>query len=712
MQVIEDKTYIDLTTSQENKLLASVTCLRGVGHQLASKLAKLNITTVLDLLLHLPYKYQDRTRITQISALQVNTHAVIEAKVFESKVVAFKNSKRNLTLYAEDASGVIELKFFQFNNAQLQQFKQCPIIRCFGEVKYGKRSYAMFHPEYELINDQFIKPVEENLRPVYPSTEGITQKRWLMLIDLALDYLDENILGKNIVDYLPIQLTTKYHLQDFASSIKQIHKPTPEMRLTDLDSGVPKSHERLIFEELVANQLAMRLAKQHYSKYRGYEFSNTELVEDLIKLLPFGLTDAQQRVSREISNDMKSGLPMSRLLQGDVGAGKTVIAAIALLQAVGSGFQAALMAPTEILATQHYLNLKKYFDELNISVELLLSKQTKKQKTQCKQDIKNNRLSILIGTHALIQDDVEFNNLGLIIIDEQHRFGVEQRNSLWQKGFNNNYAAHQLTMTATPIPRTLAMTLYSDMDYSVIDQLPPGRKQVKTVVMSDKMRDQVIERIKTVCEQGRQVYWVCTLIEESEALTCKAAEDSYQYLNELLTPLKVGLIHGRLKQDEKNSIMDKFKSNDIQVLVATTVIEVGVDVPNASLMIIENPERLGLSQLHQLRGRVGRGEYESFCVLLYQSPLSETAQARLKVMRETSDGFKLAEHDLKLRGSGELLGKRQTGSWNLKIADIIRDRQKLPEINKAADYISKYHPDLVLPLVKLWLGENYKLSLV
>lgn len=708
MEIIEEPS---LNIVKSHPLLEPVTKLRGIGQQLASKLEKLKIHTILDLLLHLPYKYQDRTRISPISSLLVNSHAVIEGKVVDIKLPMTKNKRRSLAIILQDATGIIELRFFQYNNNQLTQFQSYPTIRCFGEIKYGKKSLVIFHPEYQVINDDYINPVEANLRPIYPSTEGISQNRWLQITDLALNYLrNTDKLGQ--FDYLPVEITQQYDLLDFSKSINIIHRPEPDVALSILEGKLHKAQERLIFEELLAHRLAMNLAKQSHKKYISPCLEQNDLADQLLTLLPFDLTAAQCRVYHEIRSDLKNNNPMSRLLQGDVGAGKTIIAALAMLQAVSSGYQVALMAPTEILATQHYNNLKKYFDLLNIESELLLAKQTKKIKIEIKKRLEEKALFIIIGTHALIQDDVVFNKLGLVIIDEQHRFGVEQRHTLWQKSMNNNTVAHQLTMTATPIPRTLAMTVYSDMDYSVIDQLPPGRQPIKTVIISDQKRDEVISRIKSVCANGRQVYWVCTLIEESEVLTCKAAENSYKELSELLSSLKIGLIHGRMKSDEKAEIMQDFKDNKVNVLVATTVIEVGVDVPNASLMIIENPERLGLAQLHQLRGRVGRGSSESFCVLLYKSPLSEQAQHRLKIIRDNLDGFKLAEYDLKLRGSGELLGKRQTGSWNLKIANLARDKEKLLDINKAVNYINIHHSKLVLPFVKLWLGDNYKLSKV
>ena len=693
----------------EQPLLGDVKLLTGVGIHLADLLANLQIYTILDLLLHLPYKYQDRTRITPINYLQPSTHAVFEGKVVDIKFSFSRAKKRNLSLYLNDATGMIELKFFQFNANQLAQFKTHPVLRCFGEIKYGQRSLQVIHPEYEIVNEQFIHPVEANLRPIYPSTEGISQRKWQALLDSALRYLERQI-GE--LDHLPAAMVRNNNLMDFKTAIKFIHRPPPDISLNILEDRNHPAQQRLIFEELLAQSLAMQLIKNKQQKHQGLQCSNESLANKLLELIPFKLTAAQIRVAKEIAKDLNSTTPMNRLLQGDVGSGKTIIAAMAILQAVASGYQVALMAPTEILAEQHYNNLKKYFEIIGVESALLVAKINKKLKQSIKQELSDNKIAIVIGTQALIQDDVLFKSLGLIIIDEQHRFGVEQRHLLLQKGVQQQMVPHQLTMTATPIPRTLAMTIYSHMDYSVIDELPPGRKAITTVVIADQKRDMVIDRIKAICQQGRQVYWVCTLIEESEVLTCQAAVDSYVLLQQQLSSISVGLIHGRMKADEKSVMMQDFKNGKIKVLVATTVIEVGVDVPNASLMVIENPERLGLSQLHQLRGRVGRGEYESYCVLLYQSPLSESAEARLKAMRETQDGFKLAEYDLKLRGSGELLGKKQTGIWNLKIADLIKDRSMLKDVRKMADYLHQHHPELILPLIKLWLGNNYNLGLV
>lgn len=706
---------LDVTESNiihSERLLSNINVLSGVGPQLAAHLAKLSIHTIIDLLLHLPYKYLDKTRITNIVDLQLNTHAVIQGKVISFNIGFTRARKRSLTVYLQDNSGMIELRFFQFNKYQLEQFQTNPTLKCFGEIKYGKDALCIFHPEYKIVNqtDNEITEVAENLTPVYPSTEGLSQNRWLRLIEQGLNYLGSN--AANSFEYLPAYIREKYGLLSFTQAIKFIHHPTPDVSSTILENKLHAAQQRLIFDELLANQLAMSLIKLEHNKYHTAALANTSLVQELHALLPFKLTNAQKRVAAEIAADLSKPVPMSRLLQGDVGSGKTIVAAIAILQVVGSGYQAALMAPTEILAEQHYHNLSKYFTQLGVTTQLLTAKQPNKLKQEIKYDLANNKINVIIGTHALIQNSVEFAKLGLIIIDEQHRFGVEQRMSLWQKGATDTFAPHQLTMTATPIPRTLAMTIYADMDYSVIDELPPGRKPIITVAISEQKRSEIISRIFSVCAQGNQVYWVCTLIEESEVLSCQAAEESYKQLSAQLIGLRVGLVHGRMNGKEKSAIMADFKSNKIQVLVATTVIEVGVDVPNANLMIIENPERLGLSQLHQLRGRVGRGGSISYCVMLYTNPLSAMAQARLNIMRDSQDGFRLAEFDLQMRGSGELLGKRQTGGWHLKIADLVKDRDKLPNVRAAADYLNKNHPETILPLIKLWLRDNYKLGSV
>ncbi|MBP9722099.1 MAG: ATP-dependent DNA helicase RecG [Gammaproteobacteria bacterium] len=686
--------------------LSNVKKLKGVGQHLANKLAQMNIHTILDLLLHLPYKYQDRTRITNIADLKINNHAVLEGEVVDLKVIFTKTRKRNLIVFLQDQSGIIELRFFHFNNSQIQQFTTKPRLRCFGEVKYGQQALCMMHPEYQITNNNSINNIAENLTPVYPSIDGLTQKRWVQLINLALDYLQD----KKYLDYLPTEIIKKYNLMNFMEAVKLIHRPPPDLSIDLLDNKYHPAQQRLIFDELLANQLAMQMLRQQQKKYTAPSLSNTDYCQQLLAILPFELTRAQTRVVQEISTDLIAEHPMYRLVQGDVGSGKTIVAALAMLQAVGSEKQVVLMAPTEILAQQHYHNLKKYFSKLNLNSELLIAKLPASIKTRIKAELAENTLKIIIGTHALLQEGVRFSNLGLVIVDEQHRFGVEQRLALWEKGINQGQAPHQLTMTATPIPRTLAMTIYSDLDYSVIDELPPGRKAIATIVLSNKKKQQVIDRIKIICEQGRQVYWVCTLIEESEALSCQAAEECYKMLLELLPDLKIGLIHGGMKNDVKKQVMDNFKKNELNILVATTVIEVGVDVPNASLIIIENPERLGLSQLHQLRGRVGRGDQESFCLLLYQAPLSETAKARLHILRICQDGFELSEHDLKLRGSGEILGKRQAGVWQLKIADLIKDKDKLKQIKEANNLINLKYNYLVEPMVSLWLGKNYKLA--
>ena len=706
---------LDVTESNiihSEKLLSNIKVLSGVGPQLAAHLDKLSIHTIIDLLLHLPYKYLDKTRITNIADLQLNTHAVIQGKVISFNMGFNRARKRSLIVYLQDKSGMIELRFFQFNKYQLQQFQTNPTLKCFGEIKYGKDALCIFHPEYKIVNqaDSEITEVSENLTPVYPSTEGLSQNRWLRLIEQGLNYLNSN--SCHLLEYLPREIIKKHNLMSFTQAIKFVHQPTPDVSVTVLENKLHVAQQRLIFDELLAHQLAMSLIKSEYNKYHAASLANTSLIQELLAILPFNLTNAQTRVAAEIAADLNKSVPMSRLLQGDVGSGKTIVAALAIVQVVGSGYQTALMAPTEILAEQHYNNLNKYFAQLGVTTQLLTAKQANKLKKEIKNDLANNKINVIIGTHALIQNSVEFAKLGLIIIDEQHRFGVEQRMSLWQKGVTDSCVPHQLTMTATPIPRTLAMTIYADMDYSVIDELPPGRKNIITVAISEQKRSEIVSRIFSVCDQGHQVYWVCTLIEESEVLSCQAAEESYKQLSAQLIGLKVGLVHGRMNAKDKSAIMANFKANKIHVLVATTVIEVGVDVPNANLMIIENPERLGLSQLHQLRGRVGRGGSQSYCVMLYNNPLSATAQARLNIMRDSQDGFRLAEFDLQMRGSGELLGKRQTGGWQLKIADLVKDRDKLAIVRETADYLSKNNPEIILPLIKLWLRDNYKLGSV
>jgi ATP-dependent DNA helicase RecG len=684
--------------------------LRGVGPQLAQKLSKLGLRNLQDLLFHLPLRYIDRTKITPIGSLQALTEVVIEGEVRASDVVYGR--RRSLVCKLQDNTGTAVLRFFHFSRAQQERLKTGVKLRCFGEVRRGRFGLEFYHPEYQHLEGNNPPSLEETLTPIYPSTEGITQIRLRDLCTQALKHLSE----RGIPELLPQQLKQQlggplsYSLID---ALQLIHSPPAGFELHRLASGEHPAQQRLAAEELIAHHLSLLKIRQKVQQQAAPTLTeNRQISQHFIAQLPFELTAAQQRVIAEIQTDISRDIPMLRLIQGDVGSGKTVVAAMAALQAIANGKQAALMAPTEILAEQHRINFQQWFEKLDIRIAYLTGKVKGKAREAQLQNIGDGSAQMVVGTHALFQESVEFDDLGLTIIDEQHRFGVHQRLALRNKGFGcvdsqtEGVAPHQLIMTATPIPRTLAMSAYADLDCSVIDQLPPGRTPVETAVINNLRRNDIIERVRTCCAEGRQAYWVCTLIEESDVLEAQAAEVTANELQLMLPELSIGLVHGRLKPREKLAVMDAFKAGDIHLLVATTVIEVGVDVPNASLMIIENAERLGLSQLHQLRGRVGRGATQSHCVLLYSHPISANGRERLKVMRETTDGFAIAEKDLKLRGPGELLGTRQTGDMQLQIADLQRDAHLLPQIKKAADCLIKQHPSNVEPLIDRWLGNN------
>lgn len=677
----------------------AVTELKGVGPKLAERLARCGIFTVEDLLFHLPYRYQDRTRITPIRDCRPGDYAVIEG-VTEAVSMKF-GRKPSLTCKIRDESGEIGLRLFHFNQSQKQQFSAGVRIRCFGEVRLVFNGKEMIHPEYRVIQEDSITPVEENLTPIYSTTAGLQQRSLRNLTETALQYLQNDDC---LTEYLPAEIRSRMNLATLRDAISFVHRPPPDTKTHLLEAAKHPCQQRLAFEELLAQRLAMRQVRHDVQQIRAPAMpGNQAIITDYLGRLPFTLTGAQQRVFAEISRDLILTKPMLRLVQGDVGSGKTVVATLAALQAISSGYQAALMAPTEILAEQHYQNIKQYLEPMGVEVAWLAGKLKTSQRREMLQAIASGSARLAVGTHALFQKEVMFENLGLVIIDEQHRFGVHQRLALKEKGESDGMLPHQLIMTATPIPRTLAMTAYADLETSLIDELPPGRTPIQTLVLANSRRQQVIERIQNIVDAGRQAYWVCTLIEESEALQCEAAEDTTERLREALPNVRIGLVHGRMKSDEKEAIMQAFKAKALDLLVATTVIEVGVDVPNATLMVIENAERLGLAQLHQLRGRVGRGANASFCVLLYQSPLSRDAKARLQVMRETTDGFVIARKDLEIRGPGELLGTRQTGIAQLRIADIIRDDYMLEKVQEIADEIEQIHPDIISPLIKRWL---------
>ncbi|WP_296218191.1 ATP-dependent DNA helicase RecG [Pseudomonas sp. UBA2684] len=681
----------------------SVTALKGVGAALAEKLAKVGLETLQDLLFHLPLRYQDRTRIVPIGALRPGQDAVVEGIVAGADVVMGR--RRSLLVRLQDGSGTLSLRFYHFSQAQKEGLKRGTQVRCYGEVRPGSSGLEIYHPEYRALSGSEPIAVEQTLTPIYPTTEGLTQQRLRQLSEQALARLGPHSLP----DWLPSELARDYQLSPLDQAIRYLHRPPPDADLEELAEGRHWAQHRLAFEELLTHQLSLQRLRESVRAQQAPQLPiATRLPQQFLQGLGFQPTGAQQRVGAEIAYDLSQDEPMLRLIQGDVGAGKTVVAAFAALQALEAGYQVALMAPTEILAEQHFINFSKWLAPLGIEVAWLAGKLKGKARATALEQIAGGT-PMVVGTHALFQDEVQFKRLALVIIDEQHRFGVQQRLALRQKGVGGRMCPHQLIMTATPIPRTLAMSAYADLDTSILDELPPGRTPVNTLVIADSRRLEVVERVRSACNEGRQAYWVCTLIEESEELTCQAAETTFEDLVAALGGLHVGLIHGRMKPAEKAAVMDRFKQGQLQLLVATTVIEVGVDVPNASLMIIENPERLGLAQLHQLRGRVGRGSAASHCLLLYHPPLSQLGRERLGIMRETCDGFVIAEKDLELRGPGEMLGTRQTGLLQFKVADLMRDADLLPAVRDAAQALLAHWPQHVSPLLERWLrhGQQY-----
>ncbi len=656
------------------------------------KLAKIGIINRFDLVLHLPLRYEDETQIVRIDDLQAGIGSQVEGEIIHAEI-AFR-PRRSLICQLKDDSGILFLRFLNFYPSQQKQLAVGKRIRALGAVRVGYFGMEMVHPKCRTAGEN--TPLKQALTPVYPTTAGLPQATLVKHIHAALNELD-------LPDTLPPEILSKLQLPSFADSVKLLHNPPPSI---DEEALLERAHPawlRIKFDELLAQQLSMRV---HYRKRQQRTApqlpAEGNLTAAFQKVLPFALTDAQQKVLREISHDLTRPHPMQRLLQGDVGSGKTVVAALAALQAIENGYQAALMAPTEILAEQHFLKLREWLEPLGISPVWLSGSLKKKDKLAAIERIASGDTLLAIGTHALFQSQVEFKKLGLVIVDEQHKFGVQQRLALRGKGKE----PHQLMMSATPIPRTLAMSYYADLDVSVIDKLPPGRTPVVTKLINDSRRDEVIERVRNACAQGKQAYWVCPLIDESETLQLQTALETYATLTEIFPDLKVGLVHGKLNNTDKANVMAAFKANELQLLVATTVIEVGVDVPNASLMVIDHAERMGLSQLHQLRGRVGRGAEQSLCILLFQTPLSELARARLKVIFENTDGFEIARQDMQLRGPGELLGARQSGVPMLRFADITQDELMLNTARTIADEILQDYPDAARAHLQRWMANK------
>jgi ATP-dependent DNA helicase RecG len=678
-----------------------VTALRGVGERQAQRLRALGVETTQDLLFLLPLRYEDRTRIVPLGELMPGQRAAVEGEVLLTEV-AFRG-RRQLLSRISDGSGFLTLRFFYFTAQQREGLARGVRVRCFGEVRRGPKGLEIVHPEYRRADRAAESGADEHLTPIYPGTEGLTQGRLRQLVGTALDGTEAH----DLPDWLPASVLGDARLPALKDALQYVHRPPADAPVDLLLDRRHPAQRRLAFEEMLAHQLSLKLLRARIQQDPGWPLAAAgELKARLLAALPFRPTRAQLRVLGEIETDLELAKPMLRLVQGDVGCGKTLVAALAAASAIEMGRQVALMAPTELLADQHAQNFRRWLEPLGIAVALLTGRQTGKARRAVLDGIREGHAPLVIGTHALFQEGVAFASLALVIVDEQHRFGVHQRLSLREKGAQGGRQPHQLIMTATPIPRTLAMTAYADLDVSIIDELPPGRTPVKTVALADTRRDEVVMRIRSACLAGRQAYWVCPLIDESEEMPYQAAEETAAALAAALPELAVTMVHGRMPAPAKERAMRLFKEGKIQLLVATTVIEVGVDVPNATLMVIENAERMGLAQLHQLRGRVGRGQYESSCLLLYRAPLSPLARERLAVMRNTNDGFEVARRDLELRGPGELLGTRQTGLAQMRVADLLRDADLLPKVQAAADTLLRDWRPNIAPLIRRWVGHG------
>ncbi|MGO9443752.1 MAG: ATP-dependent DNA helicase RecG [Thiobacillaceae bacterium] len=670
-----------------------------ISESIRDKLLKLGITSDADLILHLPLRWEDETRIVAIGDLRPDTTAQIQVSIGHAEVTY--KPRRALHLVVKDGTGDVAVRFLHFYPSQVKEFQPGRLFRFSGDVRGGMFGLEMVHPRYQRAAPD--TPLPASLTPVYPTTAGLSQATLRKLIKKAVG-------EEAIIDTLPQAALTRCSLPSFDWAVRTLHHPPPSASDLLKDSRTHPAFRRLAFDELLAQQLALRLSRKHQDTLAAPILNSRHtLAQRLLGVLPFSLTQAQERVWKVIGQDLARPHPMRRLLQGDVGSGKTVIAALACLETVENGWQAALMAPTEILAEQHYRKFSEWLSPLGVTVAWLSSSLSRTEKRMALAKISSGEVRIAVGTHALFQKDVEFWRLGLTVVDEQHRFGVAQRLALQDKGKMPRVApltAHVLMMSATPIPRTLAMSYYADLDVSVIDQLPPGRIPVMTRLVSSSRRDQVLERVRRICQEGGQAYWVCPLIEESDKLQLQTTLDTHAALSSQLPEISIGLVHGRMKPEQKAAVMQAFKHGEIQLLVATTVIEVGVDVPNASLMVIEHAERMGLAQLHQLRGRVGRGSRESVSVLLYQEPLGETARARLKIIYESTDGFEIARQDLLLRGPGELLGAKQSGIPILRFADPERDVDLLEATARLADSLLKDSPDIVGRHLDRWIGHR------
>ena len=695
-----------MPASQQTDETADLARLRGVGPTVAERLAKLNVERPLDLLFLLPLRYEDRTRMTALGAASPGQRCVVEGEIALAEVV-FRR-RRTLLVRITDGTGQLTLRFFYFSRAQQAGLKQGVRVRCYGEIRKGPGGLEIVHPEYRLLAPGADPGLEDSLTPVYPTTEGLQQARIRNLVNQAIDrFLPQ------VTDWIPARFTAESDLPELAESIRMLHRPPPDADLASLSAGTHICQRRLALEEMLAHHLSLRKIRERNRTRPAVSLTGRhELRDRFLAALPFELTGDQRTTLEEIETDLTAAHPMMRLVQGDVGCGKTVVAAATALDVVAEGHQVAIMAPTELLGEQHRDSFAEWLSPLGVTVAWLSGSLKKSAREQIYAAIANGDAAVIVGTHALFQAGLEYHSLALVIVDEQHRFGVHQRLSLMDKGREGTALPHQLVMTATPIPRTLAMTAYADLDTSIIRELPPGRQPIQTVALPEERRGNIVTRVREACQAGQQAYWVCPLIEDSDVLESQAAESIHAMLRETLPELTIGLVHGRMKPNDKERAMHAFTKGKTQVLVATTVIEVGVDVPEATLMIIENAERLGLSQLHQLRGRVGRGNVASHCVLLYRSPLSAMAKRRIGVLRETNDGFEVAQRDLELRGPGEVLGTRQTGLMQLRVADLIRDADLAPTVQRIASQLLDRSPDAVDALIRRWIGTGSRFGRV
>jgi len=695
-----------MTTGASLSLLSPLDCLHGVGQRTAEPLARLGLHRVRDLLFHLPLRYQDRSHVTELGAVRAGDEVLVEGEILLSELRYGR--RRTLIVRIGDGTGMLTLRFFHFSERQREALARGQWLQLYGEVRRSASAeLEMVHPEYQRISGKGSSVPEQTLTPIYPLGDGVRQTLLRKLIDQALALLVPPRAGSaETLEWLSDAERDSLGLMALDEALVTVHRPAPDEPLQQLRDGRHPAQRRLAFEELLVQQLSFRQIRERARHHRSPACNGDgRLRRELLTGLPFSLTAAQQRVSDEIAVDLAASSPMQRLVQGDVGSGKTIVAALAVLQVIESGYQAAVMAPTEILAEQHYRAFRDWLAPLGIEVAWLAGKLKGKARDEMLAALVDGRARVAVGTHALFQEQVVFEHLGLVVIDEQHRFGVHQRLALREKGRRHGLYPHQLIMTATPIPRTMIMTAYADLDTSIIDELPPGRQPVRTVSVPDSRRDEVLERVRLACSEGCQAYWVCTLIDESEVLQCEAATETAAQLALALPAVRIGLIHGRLKPSEKEALMAAFKAGDIDLLVATTVIEVGVDVPNASLMVIENADRLGLAQLHQLRGRVGRGNRQSSCVLMYHPPLGQRGRERLAILRDSNDGFEIARRDLELRGPGEVLGTRQTGELQFRVADLVRDQDLIPVVNRVARSLFVDTPQRVRPVIERWQGQ-------